>query len=295
MIEHCSTPGAARAWCASVRANGQSLGFVATMGALHTGHMALVERACAENDRVCASVFVNPLQFNEAKDLEDYPHEFESDRQKLMDVGCAMVFTGTLSGFFPDLVGADGDFGDLVLRDPGPGALGLEGVYRHHHLAGVATIVRALFEVSQPTRAYFGQKDFQQCLVVQHVADELGGEPEIVVCRTVREDCGIALSSRNLLLTDESRAKATAIPRALHAARAAWNDGVRNGLELAHVMQSELVGQGLDVEYAEVRDPAAWTEAQPDGELARGVALIAAKSDGVRLIDNLVLSPDYEA
>jgi len=289
VIEHCDSPEAAREWCAGVRGDGKSLGFVATMGALHRGHMALVERACAENERVCASVFVNPLQFNEPKDLADYPREFESDREKLEAVGCAMVFTGTLAGFFPDLVGPDGAFG-ADLRDPGPGALGLEGEFRHHHLAGVATIVRRLFEVARPTRAYFGQKDFQQCLVVSHVAEGLGGEPEIVACPTVREDSGIALSSRNLLLTDEARVQAAAIPRALHAARGAWQAGVHDSSELARIMQSELVVSGLDVEYAEVRDPHSWTGEQPTGELTAAVALIAAKAGGVRLIDNLVLS-----
>ena len=295
MIEHCDSPSGARAWCESVRADGMSLGFVATMGALHIGHMALIERACAENDRVCASIFVNPLQFNKAKDLEDYPRQFESDRAKLEALGCAMVFTGTLPQFFPELVGPDGTFGDVELRDPGPGALGLEGEFRLTHLAGVATIVRALFQVAQPTRAYFGQKDFQQCLVVSHVADELGGEPEVVVCPTVREESGLALSSRNLLLTEEARDQALAIPRALHAAKAAWHEGVRTGADLERIMAGQLDGQGLDVEYAEVRDPRQWTLEQPNGELAHGVALIAANAGGVRLIDNLVLSADGSA
>ena len=282
MIEVLRDPGAAREWCARARGGGESLGFVPTMGALHSGHLALVARALAGNDRACASVFVNPLQFDERRDFDRYPRDLEGDARLLEGAGCDMVFTGTLPQFFPEPAGAP-------LRDPGPRALGLEGDLRPGHFAGVATIVARLFDLVRPDRAYFGQKDFQQTLVVRDLARSMGF-PRIVVCPTVREPDGLAMSSRNRLLSPADRERATVLFRSLEAARAAWSRGSRRAREISAAMLEVLEPAGLDVEYAAVRDPEAWTRGEPEGELERAVALVAARLSSVRLIDNAILS-----
>lgn len=288
MIVRCDTPAQARAWCAAEREAGRSLGFVATMGALHAGHLELVRTALAQNDRVVVSVFVNPLQFNNAADLERYPRDVDADTRLLDGVGCQMLFTGTLEGFFPgELEG--GALPKERLLDPGPAALGLEGEFRPGHFAGVATIVDRLFDVVGPERAYFGRKDYQQCLVVRDLARRRGN-PEVVLCPTVREDSGLALSSRNALLDATQRAAAPAIHGALRATRALWQTGERDADILAAVLTRGLAGHGFVVEYAEVRDPECWTAERPAGHLEQAVALVAVQAGAVRLIDNLPLS-----
>jgi pantoate--beta-alanine ligase len=288
MIEKLDSPQAARAWCARLRAQPATLGFVPTMGALHAGHLALVERARSENDAVCASVFVNPLQFNERADYERYPRDFEGDVRLLEKAGCARVFTGTLATFFPDEIARDGSLDPRHLRDPGPCALGLEGAQRPGHFAGVATIVARLFDITAPTLAYFGAKDFQQTLVVKDLARARGG-PEIRVCPTVREPSGLARSSRNERLSPSERESATALVRALELTRQAWRAGQRDAAALRKVLAASLTEGPISVEYATVRDPEHWTEHDPTGEMVRAVALIAARVGGVRLIDNMRL------
>lgn len=273
----------ARAWCAASRSAGGSLGFVATMGALHEGHLELVRRAAAENDRVCVSVFVNPLQFNDPTDLERYPRDFAGDARMLAGAGCSMVFTGTLEQFFPE--GIDG-----ARVTAGTAAIGLEGEFRPGHFDGVATIVRRLFEVTTPTRSYFGAKDFQQCLIVQEVAAAMGeAGPEIVRCPIVRSPRGLALSSRNALLSEQGLEDALVLSRALTKARTAWRKGLRDAEALTELLHAELDVPEIELEYAEVRDPEAWTAEAPSGLMERAVALAAGKVAGVRLLDNMEL------
>jgi len=277
-------PSSAKRWCDEARTGGRTLGFVPTMGALHEGHLSLVRRAARENDASCASVFVNPLQFDEAADLESYPRDLERDARLLAEVGCGMLFTGTLAEFFPEAARPE----EISSIDPGPAAAGLEGEQRPGHFAGVATIVARLFELVRPTRAYFGEKDFQQTLVVRHVAADLG-YPEIVVCPTAREPDGLALSSRNARLSVEARRRAAVVHRALRAARDAWRDGERDADELRTRLRAVLAQPGIEVEYAALRDPEAWSAGAPSGRLERARALVAARVGGVRLIDNLAL------
>ncbi len=295
------TPAEAREWCELARAGGATLGFVPTMGALHEGHLELVRRAALENDRACVSVFVNPLQFDDPKDLDKYPRDLDRDAEMLASVGCSMVFTGTLEGFFPgELV--DGALPAESHLDAGPVAEGLEGSFRTGHFDGVATIVDRLFDVVGPTRAYFGAKDFQQCLVVKDVARNrvLKPEPEpepeieIVCCAIVRESSGLAMSSRNALLSDVARVDALALSRALTRARSAWRGGLRDAEELAAFLRSELQQPAIELEYAAIRDPGNWTADAPTGVLDRAVALVAAKVGGVRLIDNMELSAESD-
>ena len=286
MVLRLDDPEAAAAWCREARAAGRTLGFVPTMGALHEGHLSLVRRAKEQNELACVSVFVNPLQFNDPADYARYPRDFRADAALLAPHGCDMVFTGTLAQFFP---GSRGEASRIPRRDPGPGAVSLEGDFRPGHFAGVATIVARLLELASPRRAYFGLKDYQQCLVVRHVADGLGG-PEIVACETAREPSGLARSSRNELLAPAERAEAAVIHRALCAARTAWRrEGLRDPFELADRMRAVLAESSFAVEYAELRDPERWTPEVPRGPLERAVALVAGKLGAVRLIDNLRL------
>jgi pantoate--beta-alanine ligase len=287
MTHVCRDPLSARSWLEQRRPS--SLGFVPTMGALHEGHLTLIRRARRENEVVCVSVFVNPLQFNDASDFERYPRDFDADAARVGEAGCDMVFSGTLWDFFPE---AKGDRARIPLLGAGPAALGLEGEFRPGHFDGVATIVVRLFEFVRPTRAYFGAKDFQQTLVVRDVARRMG-YPEVVVCATSRESSGLARSSRNELLSAEWRARAPAIYAALADARTAWRErGVRSAAELRRIVEARLAPSGLQLEYAQVRDPLRWSADEPAGELERAVALVAVRAGGVRLIDNLRLDRD---
>jgi pantoate--beta-alanine ligase len=290
-LQTLPSPGAARRWCAAARAAGHGLGFVPTMGALHEGHLSLVQRAVRENDLCVVSIFVNPLQFDDPRDLECYPRDLGRDCALLAPSGCALVFTGDLAEFFPECCGgaepADGR--RIPLCDPGPGARGLEGRARAGHFAGVATIVARLFELVRPARAYFGEKDFQQTLVVKHVAGGLGF-PEIVVCPTSREPDGLARSSRNVLLSAQARPRAAWLARALFAARADWIAGERRARTLETGLAARLTGAGIELDYAAVRDPERWTALVPRAPLTRARALVAARVGSVRRSANLSLS-----
>lgn len=284
----------AREWCRRMRAEGKSLGFIPTMGALHEGHLSLVRRALRENDLACISVFVNPLQFDEQGDLDNYPRDFEGDAALLEGVGAQMVFTGTLAEFFEGELDEAGGLPSERLLDPGPCAAGLEGTFRKGHFPGVATIVGRLFEVVQPDRAYFGQKDYQQARVVADLALSRG-TPEVVVCPTSREPSGLARSSRNTRLSAAERDVATAISRALFRAAAAWQAGERRAAVLRGLLHEELQEPGLELEYAALRPVEGWSDAEPEGELESAVALVAARIGPVRLIDNFVLSDPIPA
>jgi pantoate--beta-alanine ligase len=284
-----SSPAQASRWCAQQRARGASLGFVPTMGALHPGHLSLVERARSENDLVCVSVFVNPLQFDEPGDLASYPRDWQSDARLLDSAACDMVFTGTLAEFFEGDLDAQGRLAPGRLVDPGPGARGLEGACRRGHFEGVATIVERLFELVSPDRAYFGQKDFQQTLVVRELARRRGG-PQIVVCPISREASGLARSSRNERLDAAARARATCLSRALARGAQAWRAGERDAARLEEAMGHELELPGVEVEYATVRDPQRWSAERPAGSLDEAVGLLAVRLGQVRLIDNHLLS-----
>jgi pantoate--beta-alanine ligase len=277
------SPSEARAWARAERAAGRTLGFVPTMGALHEGHLELVRRSVCENERTLVSVFVNPMQFDDPRDFERYPRDLEADARLLVCAGCDALFGGSLAEFFPECA-AD----DVPREDPGPGAEGLEGASRPGHFAGVATIVARLFAIAVPDRAYFGEKDFQQTLVVRDLARRLGG-PEIVVHPTSRDADGLARSSRNALLAPEARRRAPAVHRALRRARDAWRRGERDPAALRRAISAELADPAIELDYAAVRDPERWTAEEPPGPLRRARALVAARIGGVRLIDTLAL------
>ena len=281
---HLPSPDAAQTWCQQQRSNGRTIGFVPTMGSLHRGHLSLVKRACSENEACCVSIFVNPLQFEDSKDYNAYPRNLEADLTALEQQGCTMAFVGSLGQFFPEITNPQ----EIKTLGAGRYGSGLEGTFRPGHLDGVRTIIDRLFRTVGPVNAYFGEKDFQQTLVVSDLAAKIG-YPRVVVCPTVRDESGLALSSRNALLSPAEKKQAQSIYQALLAAHQIWITGERQPETLASTMMEILKNTDLGVEYAEVRDPGAWTATMPEAPLQQAQALIAARIGGVRLIDTLRL------
>ncbi|MGM4913999.1 pantoate--beta-alanine ligase [Rhizobium sp. 768_B6_N1_8] len=221
---------AVRAALAAVRTNGGDIGFVPTMGYLHAGHMELVARARAENEIVVASIFVNPLQFGPTEDLTRYPRDLERDRTMLEKGGVDILFAPAVEDMYPHPMKTVVDVPELGCE--------LEGAVRPGHFAGVATVVSKLFNIVQPSNAYFGEKDYQQVVIIKRMADDLALAVRIVSVPTVRDADGLALSSRNVYLSEEERRAAVIIPRALDEAERL----VAQGLSDPQVLEAKLVG-----------------------------------------------------
>ncbi len=265
---------------AAVAGQGQ-IGFVPTMGALHSGHISLVERACRENDIVVVSVFVNPTQFNDKGDLERYPRTLEADAAMLEAAGVSVLFAPGVEDIYPD-----GD--DFIISKASaifPLTTVMEGVHRPGHFDGVVQVVGRLFDIVCPTRAYFGEKDFQQLAIIRAMVEEDGREVEIVGCEIVRAKDGLALSSRNALLSEEQRAAAPVIYGALSEMRAAIDGGNLNFDELIAATISKINKNiYLCTEYISVVDAATLQE-PISGRAVRICAVVLCGR--VRLIDNL--------
>jgi pantoate--beta-alanine ligase len=250
---------------------------VPTMGALHAGHASLIERARAENATVVMSIFVNPIQFNERADFEKYPRTEEADLAVAGAAGCDIAFIPGVDQMYP--TGFQTRVAVSELTKP------LEGAARPGHFEGVTTVVAILLGLARADRAYFGQKDAQQLLVVRRMALDLGIGTEIVACPVVREPDGLALSSRNVLLTPEQRAAAPVLRRALLTARGLWEAGERSGGVLRGSMLSVLSLEPLAApEYVSCADPSNLQEL----DVVSGPALLsmAVRFGTVRLIDN---------
>jgi pantoate--beta-alanine ligase len=253
-------------------------GLVPTMGYLHEGHLSLVRQACAENDRVGVSIFVNPKQFNNPEDLKRYPRNLEKDLAQLDAEGVDLVWIPTVTIVYPP-----GFQTYVSVEDV---AQPLEGAYRPGHFQGVTTIVAKLFNTFQPTRAYFGQKDAQQVAVIKQMVCDLNFNLEIVVGSTVREADGLALSSRNTNLGPEARQQATRLFQALNAAKTAFDQGERDGNRLRAIMLEVLDAAPLaEVDYVSVAHPTTLNELDTVTEGA--LLSMAVFVDGVRLIDNI--------
>jgi pantoate--beta-alanine ligase len=281
--ELLATPEELRRLSATWHAAGLSVGMVPTMGALHAGHRALIDRAVAENDRVVVTIFVNPAQFGPGEDFARYPRTMDADLAVLGAAGVHAAFVPTVETMYPP---------GMVTRLDVAGPLGdrLEGASRPGHFNGVALIVTKLLVAGMPDRAYFGQKDAQQCAVVRHLARDLDTGVEIVVCPTVRDTDGLAISSRNLYLRPEERARASAIPSSLVAVMARFEAGERDATALATTVRSFLENKGLDVDYVavvEAEDFAEVETAVPTNEI-----VLAARIGRTRLIDVVRLGVD---
>ena len=264
------------------RASAGRVALVPTMGALHAGHVSLVERAVRGTDAVIASIFVNPTQFGPSEDFAAYPRREAEDIALLETSGCAAAFAPPVAEIYPP--------GDATRVTPGPIAAPLEGAARPGHFVGVATVVAKLLAIVRPDIVFFGQKDFQQLRVLQTVARDLRLGAEVIGCPTVREPDGLALSSRNAYLTPEQRRDAVALSRGLFAARELWTRGERD----PHVLRErvrELSGQGgVALEYVSVADPLTLAELAAPADTA--VISLAARVGRARLIDNVLLGMD---
>ncbi|MFT8326442.1 pantoate--beta-alanine ligase [Gluconobacter oxydans] len=257
-----------------------TLGFVPTMGFLHEGHLGLVRRAKAENGTVAVSIFVNPTQFGPNEDYASYPRDPERDLALLKEAGADLVFLPTPDVLYPP--------GAVTRIEVGGVANELEGQSRPGHFSGVATVVTKLFNIVQPQRAYFGQKDAQQCAVVRRFVADLDIPVEIVVCDIAREADGLARSSRNVRLTAENRQKAPALFQALQETAGLFRNGERDVDILENAMRAVLTEAGLlDIDYATVVNADTFRREQPCSDNA--LALLAVQAGEVRLIDNMPL------
>ncbi|MCH7858014.1 MAG: pantoate--beta-alanine ligase [Gemmatimonadetes bacterium] len=266
---------------ANARATG-SLGLVPTMGHLHDGHLELVRHASAANGTVAVSIFVNPTQFGPDEDMLTYPRDVERDRVLLEEVGCDLLFYPPVEEMYPT-GGVD------IQVVPGKLAAVLEGVSRPGHFRGVATVVAKLFNIVQPERAYFGQKDGQQLVVIRQMVRDLDFPVEIVAVPTVREPDGLAMSSRNTYLSPDERSAATVLYRALMRAQELHLDGEHDAEVLRAAMSDVLASEPLAaVDYVSVADP----ETLEELVLVDSQAMVslAVRIGGTRLIDNVLLA-----
>ena len=276
--------GALRAEIAALRAEGARIALVPTMGALHAGHIALVEAARRAADKVVASIFVNPRQFGPQEDLARYPRREIQDQRMLADAGCALLWLPGVEEMYP--AGFASNVSVAGVSDT------LEGASRPGHFDGVATVVAKLFNQVRPDVALFGEKDFQQLAVIRRLVADLDFGIEIIGLPTQRDDDGLALSSRNAYLLGEDRARAVALPRALGVAARAIGRGGDADAALATAREALLAGGFEAVDYIALVD--AETLA-PSSDRSRPLRLLAAaRIAGTRLIDNLAVEIDAQ-
>jgi len=263
-----------------LRRSGQRVGLVPTMGALHEGHLSLVRAARGRTDVVVATIFVNPTQFGPREDLAKYPRTLEADLQALSAATCDLVFVPQAADMYPA--------GFSTFVEPPAVAQPLEGVCRPGHFRGVATVVLKLFNLIPADVACFGQKDYQQLLVIRHLVRDLDLSIEIVPCPTVREPDGLALSSRNRYLSPAERQQALALPLALASAESLVAGGERDSAAIIAAMRNVLTSAGIErIDYVALADPESLAEKPTiDGP---AVALIAAYVGTTRLIDNRLI------
>jgi pantoate--beta-alanine ligase len=278
-------PEAFRSLCNEARARGERVGLVPTMGALHAGHVALVEEARRHASFVVVSVFVNPTQFGPNEDYGRYPRTLEADMEKCAGAGAIAVFAPPAEAMYPP--------GDETRVRVGATAGPLCGAHRPGHFEGVSTVVAKLFALAGPCVAVFGRKDYQQLRVITRMATDLFLPVEIVGLRTVREPDGLAMSSRNAYLSPEQRRAALAIPRGLSRAWGAFQRGERDAGVLAAIARAEVERVATSIDYVDVADPESVRVLGP-GERAgeRALLALAIRLGGARLIDNVVLGED---
>ena len=260
----------------ALRHTGRRVMFVPTMGALHDGHLALVRAAKrVPGAVVVVSIFVNPLQFGVNEDLDAYPRTLDSDLELLRGEDVEVVFTPTASMMYPD--------GPRTTVHPGPLGAELEGAVRPTHFAGMLTVVLKLLQIVRPDRAFFGEKDYQQLVLIRQMVADLNVDVRIVGVPTVRESDGLAMSSRNRYLNPEEREQACALSSALLAGMYAASGGVEPALDAARAVLDEV--PGIEVDYLEVRGP----QLEPPPAYGPARMLIAARLGGTRLLDNIAI------
>ena len=281
-MKQFSTIKEIRAFLADVRSLGKSIGFVPTMGALHEGHLTLIRRSKSENDLTVCSIFVNPIQFNNKEDLERYPRMLHQDAALLGSEGCDVIFAPEADEMYPK--GSN----ETILVDFGMLDKVMEGRFRPGHFKGVAIVVKKLFDIVEPTRAYFGKKDFQQLAIIQHMVRSLDMPVVIVPCSTIREKDGLAMSSRNMRLTIHERNIAPHIYEVLCKVREKVGKlPVRELKEWAVKKIHE--NPEFNVEYLEIGDRETLMPLENWSLKERAVVFIAVYLGDIRLIDNVEL------
>lgn len=268
-------------WLDGQRSAGKSIGFAPTMGALHEGHLSLVQAAKADCDLAVVSIFVNPTQFNDPSDLDKYPRMPEKDIALLIGAGCDVLFMPPVDEVYPPGLNLG------VLLDFGPLDRVMEGEFRPGHFLGMATVVKRLLDIVQPQRLYMGQKDFQQLTIVQDMLRQLGSDIILVRCPTTREADGLAMSSRNLRLSPELRAAAPEIYRSMQAAKSALEREPVAVVQARAIKRLQAVG--LKPEYFDIVDGATLLPIEQYTDSDFVVICVAAWAGEVRLIDNLVV------
>ncbi|MBA3901532.1 MAG: pantoate--beta-alanine ligase [Bacteroidetes bacterium] len=258
-----------------------TIGFVPTMGALHNGHISLLKKALAENDLVVLSIFVNPTQFNNPEDLKNYPRTIKEDVKLLQQHVDVIIFAPSVEEVYPEGFGNQPDF------DFSPLDKVMEGAFRPGHFNGVGRVVKRFFEIVNPQRAYFGQKDFQQLAIIKNMAAQLNLPLEIISCPTERETDGLAMSSRNRNLTPEARKFAAAIPVVLNEAKSMQPLKTVQQVKEWATGQIEATGF-LQLDYFEIADVKNLQHLQNWNPEGNNVACIAVFAGKVRLIDNIV-------
>ncbi len=256
------------------------VGLVPTMGYLHEGHLSLVKRARAENATVVASIFVNPAQFGPGEDLTTYPHDTQRDLALLEKERTDVVFVPSAEEMYPPRFDSWVEVGNLTQR--------LEGACRPTHFKGVTTVVARLFNIVQPARAYFGQKDAQQAVVIRKMVADLNMDLEVVTCPTVREPDGLAMSTRNTYLNPEQRQAAVVLYQALTVAQQLWSQGEKDAARIRRQMTALIENQPLaNIEYISIANPETLEEL--DKISPPVLVSLAAKIGKTRLIDNVLL------
>ncbi|MFD3162560.1 pantoate--beta-alanine ligase [Herpetosiphon sp. NSE202] len=265
----------------AARRQWNTVGFVPTMGFLHAGHLSLVQQAKAENGVAIVSIFVNPTQFGPNEDFASYPRDTQRDLDLLTEAGCDLVWMPSVEEMYPAGFSSYVDVEGVTAP--------LEGARRPGHFRGVATVVTKLFNVVQPTKAYFGQKDAQQTVVIRQFVRDLALPVEVVIAPTVREADGLALSSRNSYLTPEQRAAAPVLYRALSAAQTAYAEGQTDAEAVRQLMLATLNQEPLaQVDYVSIADPQSLQELTTIDQRG-GLVSLAVRIGKTRLIDNLIL------
>ena len=259
----------------------KTVGFVPTMGALHDGHLSLVKKSLLENDLTVVSIFVNPIQFNNQEDLKKYPRTLDVDLKKLQDIGCDVVFTPNYNEMYPDEITERFDFGELERV--------MEGKHRPGHFNGVAIVVKRLFEIVNPQRAYFGEKDYQQLLIIKALVKKENLSVEIVPVEIVREPHGLAMSSRNELLSDKARQQAGIIYKVLKDVKKIIPNKQPSEIK-EYVKKQFAENPDFTLEYFEIADSNTLQHIPDKKKMENSRAFIVAHIENVRLIDNISLS-----
>lgn len=262
------------------RKQGKSIGFVPTMGALHEGHISLIQTCIRVTDLTVCSIFVNPTQFNDKADLDRYPRMPEADAKKLQEAGCNILFLPAVSEIYPEKDTRVFDFGVLDKV--------LEGAHRPGHFNGVAQVVSRLFEIVKPDKAFFGQKDYQQVMIIKALVKQLKLNVEIVPCPILREEDGLAMSSRNMLLSPEERKAASRIPAVMQEVKKLKHQG-KSPSEIKNYVAQQLNGTPYRLDYFAICNPDTLEELEQFTSSVTALALIACYVGKIRLIDNLFL------